>query len=82
MSVEHVMIMGRWSEPISGLVSQVVYGRRGRLAKVISGEEGRPLLGGILVGASVFKTPKLLALISSAMLLPLVSWMEEFQRES
>ena len=45
ISVAQVMIMGRWSDPRVVWVSQVVYGRREREAREMSGEVVCPLEG-------------------------------------
>ena len=63
------------------LVSQVMYGRRERLAKERSGEEGWPLVGS-RVGLSSLRVARLESPISSAKVLPLASLSCECQSES
>jgi len=75
------MIIGRWSDPMARSVSHSANGSRAGLTREKSGELGCRLEGS-LVELSVLSTPKLESPISSAKSLPLVSWFEEYHRES
>ena len=79
--VVQVITMGRWSDPKLGDVVQLQYGSRGGPASDISGEVGCEFLE-VLVGLSMFRTPKELAPIVSEIRVPLESWMGENHSES
>ena len=75
ISVTREIVRGRWSDPNSGWDSQVANGRRDRLAKDTSGEEGRPFsLGGSLVCVSSLMVARSELPISSAKAVPRASW--------
>ena len=79
--VVQVITMGRWSDPKLGDVVQLMYGSRGGPASDISGEFGCEFLE-VLVGMSIFRTPKELAPIASETRVHLASWMGENQSGS